>query len=106
MVNASVTQGGKARSAVLGLMNARYLIAMVMVAVTMGSVRVPVDTWGSSVRKVSFAHSEVHTYSYTAIVCLRSSLHFILICWKRKVCACYFVLCFGETKNTNLGGVF
>lgn len=56
MVNVSVTQGGKAKSAVLGMMNVRFLTAMVMVIVSMGSVHVSVDTWASSVRRVSFAH--------------------------------------------------
>jgi hypothetical protein len=54
MVNVSVTQVGKAKSAVLGMMNVRCLTAMVMVTVTMGSVLVSVDTWASSVRRVSF----------------------------------------------------
>jgi hypothetical protein len=34
-------------------MNVRFPTAMVMVTVSMGSVHVSVDTWASSVRKVS-----------------------------------------------------
>lgn len=56
MGNVSVTQGGRARSAVLGMMNVRCLTAMVMVTVSMGSALVSVDTWESSVRKVSVRH--------------------------------------------------
>jgi hypothetical protein len=56
MVNVSVTQGGKAKSAVLGMMNVRYLTAMVMVTVSMGNALVSVDTWANSVRRVSFDH--------------------------------------------------
>lgn len=51
MGNVSVTQGGRARSAVLGMTNVRFLTAMVMVIVSMGSALVSVDTWESSVKK-------------------------------------------------------
>jgi len=56
MGNVSVTQGGRARSAVLGMMNVRFLIATVMVTASMGNVLVSVDTWESSVRRVSVDH--------------------------------------------------
>ena len=56
MGNVSVIQGGRARNAVLGMMNVRFLTAMVMVTVSMGSALVSVDIWESSVRKVSDCH--------------------------------------------------
>jgi len=51
MGNVSVIQVGRARNAVLGMMNVRFLTAMVMVTVSMGSALVSVDIWESSVRK-------------------------------------------------------